>query len=344
MLITGGAGFVGSHTVAAVARAGHHVRLLVRSRERALAALAPLGVTDAEFVSGDVRDAAAVQVAVAGCDAAIHGAAVYSFAPMLDGAMADINVRGTEVVLDAALAAGLDPVVHVSSYVALAGRPAAHLRVDGPVGEPAGAYATSKAAAERVARARQAQGAPVVITYPGGVFGPHDPNHGENTVAALRVVGGRWALSPQGGFPLTDVRDLADLHAALLAPGRGPRRYAAPNYYVTVADLYAAVRRVTGRQVRAVGLPLRPLAGVLAWLNRQQGRLPLPLPAAIGPAYFLALGNHMDGEPAAHDLGVHPRPLDVTVADTIRWLVESEQLSPRYAGALLAAEPVAASS
>jgi dihydroflavonol-4-reductase len=58
LLVTGGTGFVGSHTVAAVTRAGHTVRLMVRRQQRAGAALAPLRIS--------------VQAAVAGCDAMIH--------------------------------------------------------------------------------------------------------------------------------------------------------------------------------------------------------------------------------------------------------------------------------
>ncbi len=57
VLITGGTGFLGSHTVAAVVRAGHDVRLLVRRPERVDPALAPFGLQVADVVAGDVLDA-----------------------------------------------------------------------------------------------------------------------------------------------------------------------------------------------------------------------------------------------------------------------------------------------
>jgi nucleoside-diphosphate-sugar epimerase len=115
VLITGGTGFVGSHIVAAAVGAGHDVKLLVRRPERVQAALAPLGVDEVDSVAGDVLDAASVQAAVEGCDALINAAAVFSLDPGEAEKMLATNTRATEIVLEAAIGAGLDPIVHVSS-------------------------------------------------------------------------------------------------------------------------------------------------------------------------------------------------------------------------------------
>ena len=74
VLVTGGPGFVGSHTVAALRRDGHDVRILARSSQTAGQVLASHGV-DAEVVVGDMTDARAVGAAVDGCDALVHAAA-----------------------------------------------------------------------------------------------------------------------------------------------------------------------------------------------------------------------------------------------------------------------------
>ena len=88
VLTTGGTGFAGSHTAAAVVRAGHTVLLLVREPERVNAALAPLGISVQDIVSGDVLDPQSVQLdpqsvqtAIAGCHAVAHAAAIYSRDP-----------------------------------------------------------------------------------------------------------------------------------------------------------------------------------------------------------------------------------------------------------------------
>ena len=79
VLVTGGTGFVGSHTVAALIAAGHEVRLLVRSPDRIAPALRPLGVTERlDHLVGDVTDPSSVARALEDCDAVVHAASVYN--------------------------------------------------------------------------------------------------------------------------------------------------------------------------------------------------------------------------------------------------------------------------
>ncbi len=334
VLITGGTGFVGCQTVAAVVAAGHQVRLLVRSPDRVVAALGPLGVGPVESVVGDVTDPAAVERAMDGCDAVIHAASVYSFERRDGAAITATNVRGAGAVLAAAVRARLDPIVYVSSFIALGGRAGATLTADSPVGRPLGLYAASKAAAERVARRHQAEGHPVVITYPCGVFGPGDPYLGENTRSTISMLGGRWVLTAGGGFPVTDVRDLARLHAALLHPGLGPRRSIAPALNVSLADIYQALREVTGRALPTRHLPVRPLLPALRLLDVAKRLFGLDLPASFGAAYILSMHYRVDCTPARRDLGVEPRPLTETMADTVRWLLRQRHITPALAGRL----------
>jgi len=199
VLVTGGTGFVGSHSVAALVSRGHQARLLVQSRDRVARSLSPLGVADVESVVGDVTAPQSVAEGMAGCDAVLHAAAVYSLDPRAASRMRETNLRATETVLGAAVRMGLDPVVHVSSYVALLPPEprGAVLTPDSPVTRPVGAYCQSKA------RRFQGQGAPVVIVYPGGVIGPDDPYLGTATgtspssrrAVAACAAAARWSMS-----------------------------------------------------------------------------------------------------------------------------------------------------
>jgi dihydroflavonol-4-reductase len=76
VLVTGGTGHVGSHTVAALVAGGHQVRLMVRGRQRVAPALAPLGLnpSDLDTMVGDVTDPAAVDQAVRDREAVVHAA------------------------------------------------------------------------------------------------------------------------------------------------------------------------------------------------------------------------------------------------------------------------------
>ena len=148
VLITGGTGFIGSHTAAAVVRAGHEVRLLVRRPERVALTFAPFEFGVADVVAGDVLDPGSVRSALAGCDAIINAAAVYSLDPRNARGVLATNARAAEIVLDAAVAARLDPIIHVSSYVALMPCKAV-LGPDSPVGVGGPPYPASRAASER---------------------------------------------------------------------------------------------------------------------------------------------------------------------------------------------------
>src|SRR5919106_4213437 len=103
VLITGGTGFVGSHTVRAVMGAGHDVRLLVRSKERVAPALEPLEIDPPPVIVGDATDPRAVRAALDGCDAVIHCAAVFSYHPRRARSVAETNLRATELVVRGAL-------------------------------------------------------------------------------------------------------------------------------------------------------------------------------------------------------------------------------------------------
>lgn len=153
---------------------------LARSPQKVPAALTPLAVDHVETVTGDVTDPDAVDHALEGCDAVLHAASVFSLDARKAQEMLSVNVRGTEIVLGTAHRRGLDPIVFVSSELALL--PPAKgetLTADSPVKQPAWPYCRSKADSELVARKYQQLGAPVVSVMPAAVWGPHDPYFGE---------------------------------------------------------------------------------------------------------------------------------------------------------------------
>jgi dihydroflavonol-4-reductase len=336
VMVTGGTGFVGAHTVAELARAGHTLRLLVRAPERVRRALEPLGVEEVDIVGGDVTDPAAVQRALDGCDAVVHAASVFSFDPRMSGLIARTNVRGTDLVLGLGQRLGLDPIVHVSSFVALIGTERAVLAPDSPVTSPPGTYNRSKADSDRVARGYQETGAPVVIAYPGSVWGPYDPHFGESCQLVRNILRRFWTFAPAGMIPITDVRDLAKLHAAVLEPGRGPRRYMATAQNVPPRDVIRSVERVTGHRLPMIELPPWTLQGPARLADALQPRLPARLPVSGEALYIVGRCHRLDDGTTRRDFGLVPRDLDETVAETIRWMARTGQLPARLAGGLAA--------
>ncbi|MEV4623498.1 NAD-dependent epimerase/dehydratase family protein [Asanoa sp. NPDC049573] len=336
VLVTGGTGFVGSHSVAALIEAGHSVRLLVRSPARIAPALRPLGVAGRlDHVVGDVTDPGCVERAVAGCDAVLHAAAVYDLDSRAHRAIERTNAAGAATVLRAAVAHGCDPVVHVSSFVALMAR-GATCTPDSPLSSTRAAYARSKVASEAVARELQADGAPVVIVHPGGVLGPHDPHHGDQARRLRTILRGGYPVWPAGGSHVVDVREVAAVHTAVLAAGRGPRRYVVPGHHVDGQAMFAALRAVTGRRLPNRVLPAGMILPVAWAVSGVQRFVPVHLPIEYEGALICSYDTRFDDSRARLELGVEPRPLTETYADTVRWLHATGQLNARQAGAAAA--------
>jgi len=123
----------------------------------------------------------------------------------------------------------------------------------------------------------------VVITYPGAVLGPHDPHLGDGLRRVRNILKGRYPIAPSGGYAIVDVRDVAAVHAAVLEPARGPRRYLAGGTFLRFADLVARLGAVTGRRLRAVTVP----AGMLLPAGRAVGLVQRIVPVHI-PVEFEA--------------------------------------------------------
>jgi nucleoside-diphosphate-sugar epimerase len=330
VLVTGGTGYVGSHAVAALTNAGHRVRLLARSPDRVSAALAPLGVGQVETSIGDVTDPVAVEGALDGCEAVLHAASVFSLDPRRAGEMRSINVRATDTVLGTAHRLGLDPIVHVSSELALL--PPAKgqvLTADSPVRQARWPYSRSKADSELVARRYQEAGAPVVSIMPASVWGPHDPHFGEGVTLASNVLKRRVPIVSPGGMHIVDVRDVAAALVVAMQPGRGQRRYIIAGHYISMPDLVRTLADLSGRRLPCVTFPSWFLAAFGRTADMIQRHVDVQLPWTGEGIWVLNCAARCDDSKAQSELAVEARALRETFADTISWLVETGHLAPR---------------
>ncbi len=322
VLITGGTGFVGGWTAKAIQDAGHQVRFLVRDPARLATSVETLGVDVSDHVVGDITDSESVARALKGCDAVVHAAAVVTTDPSRAAEMIDINLTGTTHVLGQAVEMGLDPVVHVSSITAIFSRDLTEFHADLDVGGGSDGYGQSKAKVEHYARDLQKSGAPVVITYPSMVLGPPvgsqfgEAADGIESVLKMRVIPGRSAA-----WTIVDVRDLAALHAALLTPGQGPRRYMSGGDQVLVRPLAAMLSEISGTRLVHLPVPDRGLRLMGQIADRMRPVLPALAKdiTGAGMQYFTQMPPSDDG-PSIRELGIAYRPVRETLAATVEGL------------------------
>lgn len=259
-LVTGATGFVGSHLVEQLLQRGHQVSALVRSPSRA----APLAARGVRLITGDLSDTRAIAEAVAGQDAIVHAAA-------LTGAISEAeyfaaNRDGTARIVEAAVAAGVPRLVHISSGAA--GGPAqldrprsGHNEPDVPVTM----YGRSKLAAEAVVRAAPLEWS---ILRPPAVYGPGDL---ANFLTVFRTAR-RLGIAPVFGdgsqqLSLVHVADLAlaAILAAELPAHQQGMYYVNHPEVVTSRQLVSEIGRALGRELRVVPLP--------HWVTRNALRL-----------------------------------------------------------------------
>ncbi|MEE4659540.1 MAG: SDR family NAD(P)-dependent oxidoreductase [Halieaceae bacterium] len=331
-MITGGTGFIGLHTARALMAAGHRVRLLARDKDK-LRRLYGSNITD--YVLGDVTDPAAVSKALDGCDAVVHSAAMVSVDQKDADKVMATNLGGTELVVGGAAERGFRCIIHVSSVTALYDPRARFLNEFSPPGSAANPYAHSKVACENFVRDLQAQGLPVHITYPASVIGPDDPGFTAPHQGLRSYLGSAAPVLPSGN-QWVDVRDVAAAHLALLDREPPPGRYPLGGHFLTWSEFVDTLSRVTGRRIQKVQVPggvMLGLGRLADWVSRLRGKS-LDIPVTHEAMVYATNWVRMDNSKTVAELGVQFRPIEETLADTIRYLAEEGLIAVSQAGSL----------
>jgi dTDP-glucose 4,6-dehydratase len=262
VLLTGGAGFMGSQVLRDLVGAGCEV--VVLDKLTYAGRRAHIEGVPCSLVIGDVCDPDAVRDAMRGCDAVVHAAAESHVARSL-GAPADFletNVGGTRVVLEAAVALGIERVLHVSTDEVF-GQVGDGIAcdVDAPM-RPGNAYAASKVGAEALVHAwRHTHGLPAVIVRCTNNYGPRQ--HPEKAVPcwALAALAGEAMPIDGDGSAVRDwlfVEDLSrGLVAALLRWTPGATWHFAGQQHRTNHEMASAVASSAGVAPRFARRPER---------------------------------------------------------------------------------------
>jgi nucleoside-diphosphate-sugar epimerase len=247
----------------------------------------------------------------------------------------DTNLRGVETVVGGAHRAGIDRIVYVSSTAALFDPSRGAIHPQSPVAPSAtSAYGLSKAQGELYVRGLQAAGACVKTTYPAGVIGPDDPDLSEGNQGLKFLLEGWPRIATSGGLQSIDVRDLANIHVALLEGEPSPGRYVAAGRYLEWHEVLDLLEEVTDQHVArmSVGGGWVRFSGWLAdWLKQY---VDIDVPLSQEGMTYATLWPGADDSKTLSELGFGYRPAAETYRATVRWLFDAGHIDAATAGVL----------
>ncbi len=252
--VTGATGFLGSHVARVLAEQGADLRLLVRPSSD----LRNLQGLNAETASGDLRDPASLETAMAGCDTVFHVAADYRLWVRDPEEMYRSNVAGTRAILAAARKNGVRSVVCTSSVATMGftanGHPADE---DSPVSlaDMIGHYKRSKFMAEQVALEAGRAGMRVVVVNPTTPVGEQDVKPTPTGRIVVDFMKRKFPAYVETGLNLVDATECARGHVAALERGKSGERYILGGQNLTLKQILDRLASITGLPSPRVKLP-----------------------------------------------------------------------------------------
>jgi dihydroflavonol-4-reductase len=311
-LVTGATGFIGSHVTRLLVQRGDDVAALVRPGS----SLEPIAGLQVRQLRGDILDRRSVRRAMRGVDRVFHVAGRTDLrAPR--AAIMSVAVEGTTIVLEEALRAGVERVVHTSSAAAVGPASPGRTATETASGNGAAsgiAYIDAVREAEATALRLVARGLPVVVVNPTHVLGAGDPGR-SSTALVSRFLRRQIPVYVDGTLNVVAVQDVA--RGLLLADERGRvgERYLLGNRNFTMTRLFADLGRLSGVQPPPVRLPV-PVAQALATAAHAAGAVALPTATEVRAA---SLHWSFSSRKAKRELGWTTAPHEDCLEETIAW-------------------------
>ena len=326
VMLTGATGFLGGHLLTQLRAQSVAITALVRSAD----AGDRLRASEVDPVIGSIEDPASLRKALAEpVDAVFHVAADTSQWRGHVDRQTRTNVEGTRNVIEAAEAAGVRRLVHVSSVSAFGQQEEILTEASPRLGKDSWInYERTKAMAEELVLEADAAGRiEAVVLNPAHILGPGDTHNWARMF--LLIDQGKLPGAPPGSGAFADVREVA---AAALAAWRGPahgEQFLLGGAHASFLELIQTIAAELGRSAPAKPMPasfLRGYARVLDAISRVTGREPGLTPQAVS---FTCHDLRVDSSKAVLELGYRTTPLPTLVHDTCEWLREQGMLLPR---------------
>src|SRR5271157_2833714 len=319
--LTGATGFLGSHVARVLAEQGAELRLLVRptSDVRNIEGL------NADRVAGDLRDAASIEKALAGCDVVFHVAADYRLWVRDPDEMYRSNVEGTRSLLAAASKQRVRRVVYTSSVATMGftSKNDGNLADEqSPVGiaDMIGHYKRSKFMAEQVAVEAARSGVDVVIVNPTTPIGERDIKPTPTGRIVVDFLKRKFPAYVETGLNLVDATECARGHVQALEKGRAGERYILGGENLTLKQILDRLAAITNLPSPSIRLPyaVAYATGVVDTLvtGKMRNREPR---VTLDSVRMGRKKMFVSSAKAKHELGWSPAPVDRALLRAVEW-------------------------
>ncbi len=319
-LVIGAAGHIGNVLVRELSNRGRKVRALILPGEDR----SPLLDSKSEIVEGNVLDYSSLLEAMDGVEVVFHLASLVAIVPDQYPQMQKVNVEGTANVVKACIEKGVRRLIYTSSIHAY-GHPDPNIIIDErlPFDLSGDGYDRTKAEASKIVIEAAKNGLNAVVLAPTGVLGPYDFKRSEMGEMTYYWMKKSPTFSIKGAYDFVDVRDVVEAHIKAIDKGEAGEAYLLPAHRISVRDYRAMVQKAAGANGLEIFVPtwlVRAVAPFAEWLYRLQKKRPRLTRYAVNT---LLSNSRISGEKAAKVLDFHPRPLDETVKDSVKWWSEN---------------------
>lgn len=324
-LVTGGAGFLGSHVISQLMERGEKIRAFAHSSKKI-----PEGI---ELVQGSITKMADVErfftVPEGEETVCIHIASKVWMEEYYDQGTYEINVFGTRNIIDACLAhPECKKLVYCGSTSTVPELPMGKKMSEPERYNPEGLvgwYSKTKAiATQDVLDAAKEKGLNACVCHPSGILGPH----------AAGVVGtympwigkGILPVGAEGTFNCCDVRDLAKTLIDAVEKGKAGESYILANEVLTMPGLFDLILNETGKMKPFYYLPLAPVNALAVLAEKVTKPFPIKNPLTTYIVYNIRRNNDYDSSKAKRELGYTTRPYSETIHDMVEVFKETGKL------------------
>ncbi|WP_101772258.1 NAD-dependent epimerase/dehydratase family protein [Peptostreptococcus faecalis] len=325
-LVTGAAGHLGGVVVQNLIERGKCVRALVLPNEKNIPELA-------EIYKGDVCDKSSIKACFDNLGdsklVVIHCAGIVSISSKFDQAVFDVNVRGTKNVVDLCREDKVHKLIYVSSVHAIREQPKGVTikeTTDFSPDNVVGLYAKTKAEATACVLEAASKGLNACVVHPSGIAGPYDNGRGHITTLIIDYYKHRLVSGIYGGYDFVDVRDVANGIIAACDKGKSGECYILSNRYFKISEILDMLHEITGKKKIKRYLPywfVKMTASLSEIYYKMLKQPPLFTSYSL---YTLNSNSLFSHQKATIELGYKTRDMNVTLAETVKWLKESGRI------------------